>query len=496
MSLHARMSPAARAAITRQRRNARAASLLAGILGTVLLSLGLALLLIPPKQRIVIIPPITGGYEPDKPLVDPPKVRTSMSTPAAPGAPSMRHLRAHTIAPLSLPEVDPSDVVGPGVGESFPGVGVGDDLGDTGMQGDDFQPIPAGLRKRCTAADRLDRLQQAGAPTEADEHVLRALRFLKSTQAADGGWGRRHRSAMTGLALLAYLGHCETAISEEFGESCLNAITFLTDVGMKHDGRLVADTGERHWPYEQAIATYALAEAESFHRALAIRLPGLRDVVGKAGQLIIDGQHESGGWDYAYETEGSRGGDLSITGWQLQALKACKLTGLDFHDLRRCVRDGLDYVGERQAADGGFGYQSTRPAGDAAGASLTGVGMLSYQIWAQAAAAPVRKGERYAAGKLRFEWDGPECDLYAHYYLSQAMFRRGGDTWESYRPQIFDVLMPHQADDGSWPVPGGGAKPRAVGALFADDTPDGRHYRTALAALMLEVPYRYLPMSR
>jgi hypothetical protein len=97
---------------------------------------------------------------------------------------------------------------------------------------------------------------------------------------------------------------------------------------------------------------------------------------------------------------------------------------------------------------------------------------------------------------MRFEWDGPDCDLYAHYYLSQAMFRRGGTAWDKYQPQIFDSLLPNQSDDGSWPVPGGGSKPNAVGALFANNNPDGRHYRTTLAALMLEVPYRYLPMDR
>jgi hypothetical protein len=469
--------------------------MIAGILGTVVIALAFAVFLIEPQPVVRHIPPAYMRFDKDPPPPEAPKIPTSVSHPASLGARPVPNIRAQVAGPITLPEIDPSEVETAGLGLGLDGDGIGDEIGDAGP-GDDFGPIPRDFGKRCSPDDRLDRLRGAGAPPESEDHLVRALRFLKSTQAADGGWGQKNRPAMTGLALLAYLGHCETALSPEFGESCLRAITYLTDLGLRNDGRLVADTNDRHWPYEHAIATYALAEAESIHRPLGINLPQLRAVVGSAGRVIIDGQHPSGGWDYAYDTAGGRGGDLSITGWQLQALKACKLTGVDFRNLRPCVKRGLEYVGARQAENGGFGYQGTSPAGGAGGvASLTGVGMLSFQIWGEGSASPVRKGERYAAG-MKFGWDGPDCDLYAHYYLSQAMFRRGGSAWEKYRPQVFGTLLPSQADDGSWPVPGGGSKPRAVGALFANDTPDGRHYRTVLAALMLEVPYRYLPMSK
>ncbi|MCH7226490.1 prenyltransferase/squalene oxidase repeat-containing protein [Haloferula sp. A504] len=495
MSLHAQLSPAARAALERQRRGARVTSVIAGIAGTVLLSLALALFLMPaPEPTAKVVKWIDPGPE-TPPDIPPPTTRTTISNPAAPSARALPHIQPDIASPFSMPKVDPSDVESPGFGTGLDGDGLGDALGDEGMGNDGFIPLPPPVAGRCSQADRIDRLREAGVPSDSDEHVVRALRFLKSTQAADGGWGSRNRPAMTGLALLAYLGHCETSISEEFGDSCLKAILFLTDIGLEHNGRLVPHVSDRHWPYEQAIATYALAEAETFHRALGIQIPELRGVVAKAGQIIIEGQHASGGWDYAYDTEGTRGGDLSITGWQLQALKACKLTGLDFRNLRSCVKKGLEYTEARQSDDGGFGYQGTRPAGGST-AGLTGVGMLTFQIWGKASASPVRHGEKYAAKEMRFEWDGPDCDLYAHYYLSQAMFRRGGTAWDKYQPQIFDGLLPNQSDDGSWPVPGGGSKPNAVGALFANNNPDGRHYRTTLAALMLEVPYRYLPMDR
>ena len=39
---------------------------------------------------------------------------------------------------------------------------------------------------------------------------------------------------MTGISLLAYLAHCETPLSEEFGENVLKGISFLVDLGMKN----------------------------------------------------------------------------------------------------------------------------------------------------------------------------------------------------------------------------------------------------------------------
>ena len=38
---------------------------------------------------------------------------------------------------------------------------------------------------------------------------MKSLRWMKQTQNKDGSWGNR-KVAYTGLALLAYLGHCET----------------------------------------------------------------------------------------------------------------------------------------------------------------------------------------------------------------------------------------------------------------------------------------------
>ena len=73
------------------------------------------------------------------------------------------------------------------------------------------------------------------------------------------------------------------------------------------------------------------------------------------------------------------------------------------------------------------------------------------------------------------------------------MLQRGGTDWKFYNDLFRDQVLNNQDEDGSWKVPGGGKKLRAVAAeAFVKDNLDGKIYRTALCTLMLEVYYRFL----
>jgi hypothetical protein len=85
---------------------------------------------------------------------------------------------------------------------------------------------------------------------------------------------------------------------------------------------------------------------------------------------------------------------------------------------------------------------------------------------------------------------GPDRDpfnLYYWYYATLAMYQHGGDNWVLWNARVRDQLVRRQERgghaDGSW-------DPR----LCKDkhDSLGGRVYTTALAALTLEVYYRYL----
>lgn len=381
---------------------------------------------------------------------------------------------------------------GSGSGKGFGrGSGNGTGMGMGAGAGKLFGLIPETMRKRCTKEDRLARLKENGGTPACEDAVSKALQWFKANQNPDGSWGNNNKPAMTGFALLAYFGRCETPLSPEFGESCMKGIAYLVDFGMKNDGKLGTNTGDNGWVYEHAIATYALGEATTFCKDLKINVPSLAEVTQKAGQFIIDNQNENGGWAYLYKTspDGSHT-DLSIVGWQLQALKACSHTGIRFDGLNSSVNRGLDYVAQRQNENGGYGYSGTTSEVDYL--TLTGVGMLCNQVWGKGGRAEVRRASRYVLENTKFDFNSEYCDLYGHYYESQAMMQRGGEDWKRYNALFRDQLLNNQNADGSWKQPGGGQRPRAIAARYTGNSRDDQVYRNALCTLMLEVYYRFL----
>lgn len=490
MSHHAQLSPQAHDRYQAQRRSSTVLSIVISILSVALVGLLLAFLIL--ELPAAIIDPIIVYRRDliDEPPPRPKQLNTHRKPNPAPGGASVAIIVVNSTSEAAVPrpDVTPAESVPFGNGEGI-GIGIGDFDGfPNGVR----CPIPDSFSKRCGKEDRLNRLRESGGVIGIEDAVVKALRWLKANQGKDGSWGASNKVGMTGLALLAYLGHCETPVSEEFGESCMNAIAYLLDVAAKNQGKMATNFQDRHWPYEHALATYALAEAFTFGQVFRYNIPGHHDAVRDSGQWIIDNQHKSGGWDYSYEEAGARGGDLSITGWHIQALKACKATRIEFRNLRACANNALAYVEARQAPSGGFGYSGTTPAGGGV-YSLTGVGALSFQIWGKASHSAARKGVKYLQKNAILDYNGAQSDLYAHYYHSQAMMQHGGVAWTKYNENFAPQLLKAQHADGSFAQPGGGNKVEAVGGLFAQNNPEGIVYRNCLCALMLEVYYRYLP---
>ena len=90
---------------------------------------------------------------------------------------------------------------------------------------------------------------------------------------------------------------------------------------------------------------------------------------------------------------------------------------------------------------------------------------------------------KYIDRRSQFDYKKGPCNLYEHYYSSQAAMNNGGKSWEKYNAMFRDTLLEAQNADGSWPAP-----PEPGPAARNDPI-----YVTALATLMLEVYYRFLP---
>lgn len=355
------------------------------------------------------------------------------------------------------------------------GMGVGGNGGGTGRL---FAMMPQAMGKRCSKADRLQRLKENGGTPACEEAVVKGLRWLKTSQNGDGSWGNEHQTAMTGLALMAYFGHCETPLSPEFGETVVKGIAYLVSDGMQGGGKLGGDPAGQPFCYEHAIGTYALAEATTFCREIKFSVPNLVETTTKAGQFIINNQHSNGGWAYKYETSTGAHVDVSVVGWQIQALKACSHTGIEFANMGDCITKGLDYLATCQNELGAFGYMGPPPLGSAY-QPLTGVGMLCFQMWGQGKGAIARKAAKYTLDTTKFDFKS-DANLYAHYYESQAMIQRSSTEWKRYNDLFRDQLLSNQGADGSWGVPPG--SPHVKDTLFS----------TCLCTLMMEVYYRFL----
>ncbi|MDD5706313.1 MAG: terpene cyclase/mutase family protein, partial [Kiritimatiellae bacterium] len=188
---------------------------------------------------------------------------------------------------------------------------------------------------------RLSDLGQGNASTETA--VIRALRWLKQNQQADGSW-LNNKNAMTSLAILCFLAHDERpGVSREFGDSVQRGIEFL----------LRSQPADGQWPgnYEHFIAAYAMCEAYGMTMN-----PNLRASAERAVSVIIRGQHRSGGWDYAAKQ--SDRDDTSVTGWAAQALKAASMANFysDPAALDRACKLTVQGLMRNAHPDGGFGY--------------------------------------------------------------------------------------------------------------------------------------------
>lgn len=398
----------------------------------------------------------------------------------------------------SLPSLSngaPSSLSGAGLGPGWgPGSGNHHGLsnGPAGAMGlKSWQLIPEQMRKRCSKEDRLQRLKENGGTPQCDESVAKGLDWLKEHQNPDGSWGSTYKVAMTGFALLSYFGHCETTESVEFGNSCMKGIVYLVNTGLRNQGRLAENFSSNQWCYEHAIGTYALGEAATFSKDLKREVPSLMEITRQAGQYIIENQNSNGGWAYGYErSEGHV--DVSVTGWQIQALKACEHSGLKFTGISSAINQSLRYLNKCQNKNGGYGYTGETPAGDVRYFTLTGVGMFCNQMWGKGEQSEVRKAAKYIVHNSKFNYNSENADLYGHYYESQAMMQCGGEDWKFYNSMFRDQLLENQNEDGSWKSPGGGKKINAVGAMYVGDSAEAVVYRTSLCTLMLEVYYRFL----
>lgn len=364
-------------------------------------------------------------------------------------------------------------------------------------------------------------LAAGGGNAKTEASVMRALRWLKATQNSDGSWPN-NKVAMTGLAILTFLAHGDKpGESAEFGDTIQRAMEFLLAQQNKPENKGVLYTTSGSG-YAHAIATYAMCEAYGMTMN-----PNVRESANKALEVIINGQHPTGGWDYNWKQ--SDRDDTSVMGWASQALKAAIMADF-YHDpeaLERASKLSVKGFKKNGNPDGGFGYCGPAKGG------LTSVGTLCMQFHHAANDAYVKNSLENIIYGWNPIWVGSSpdkvvnektkelkqgdvvdgaCPQYYYYYGTQAVFQAGGNQWKKWNDKMWPSYVKAQfvtkkGEAGSAcncgqplcqrlkePYLDASGNEQELGHwVNVDQHGDRPIMDTCLAALQMMVYYRYLP---
>ena len=319
------------------------------------------------------------------------------------------------------------------------------------------------------------------ANTRADAAVRQALDWLKSSQRESGAWtlgDGREATSVTSLAVMAFLaaGHLPGEPGP-YREAIERGVRYVVTHQMKN-GLLASNTINGPM-YCHGISTLMLAEVVGLIPDPA-QASEVRQALARAVEVILRAQAarkidagQAGGWRYQPDSPDS---DLSVSGWQVMALRAARSAGCTVP--AEAIDRAVAYIQRCAVPGGGFSYQP----GGAPNNPRTGTGTLALEICGTHQSPEAVAGAEYLTKKENAPRWGSPYFFYEVYYVPQALFQVGDRYFRPYYPALVSLLLEHQDRDGSW-LSGDG-----------NDRTGGRPYCTAMAVLALAVEYRYLPI--
>ena len=148
--------------------------------------------------------------------------------------------------------------------------------------------------------------------------------------------GSNADSAMTGLALLAFLASGHTHLEGPYRDDVRRGLEYLMRT-QAADGNLAGQAAPYEFMYCHAMAACALSEAYGMTHDARLREPVRRAV----GYTLRAQDPIGGGWRY----RPGDAGDTSQLGWQLMVLKSAELAGIPIPDNTR--QGIIRYLAER-----------------------------------------------------------------------------------------------------------------------------------------------------
>ncbi|MFM2216114.1 MAG: hypothetical protein RL240_432 [Planctomycetota bacterium] len=383
----------------------------------------------------------------------------------------------------------------------------------------DMQRVPATYRMRFSP-DRMAYTLQQGGDDSTEFAVRNALAYLARTQQPNGSWpvaqeqpsiGRFAHTAMTGLAVLAFLGAGHSHLDGgPYAQNIQRGLDFLRSEQFPSgdlSGRLQIgqDPNVRFSRmYSHAMAGLAISEAYAITAD-----PMLLDSVQGGVRYTLNAMNpRTGGWRYDFATDDP--GDTSQFGWQAMLLNSAQGSGaVPLRGQHRvALQRFLDSV--TTGTYGGLAvYRNVTPDRRAAASQATAPmtaealairAMMDFPFSAQA----LGESQSMILKQLPGE---SEVNFYYWYYATLALYQSRGRlatqqaygqvvsnsdslaanrAWETWNASLKSTLLRTQVtsgiNEGSW-------DPNCVWGQYA-----GRTYSTAIGCLCLEVYYRYLPV--
>lgn len=319
---------------------------------------------------------------------------------------------------------------------------------------------------------------------KVDDAVDRGVVFLLSQQQENGSIrDRRHDTTMTSLAIMAMasVGH-QPVEDSRLGLAMRRGLDFvLSDTNQDDQGYFGRGDGSRM--YGHGITTLMLTEMvgmgadETQDRKMHQALQRAIELILRAQQVSKDGNYR-GGWRYEPD---SRDSDLSVSVWQLMALRSAKNDGMDVPS--EAIDEAVDYLqrsytsGKRNDEVGGFAYI---PSQNNPSFAMTSAGLLAMQVCGRYDALEVKNAADWLlAREPKFE---ERFFFYGCYYYAQGMHQRGEPFAQIAHEKVGKLLLPRQRSDGSWE------------ASDRQEQDAGLVYSTSMAILSLSVRHHFLPI--
>ncbi|MFQ5592396.1 MAG: prenyltransferase/squalene oxidase repeat-containing protein [Phycisphaerae bacterium] len=314
-----------------------------------------------------------------------------------------------------------------------------------------------------------------GITPETKRAIDAGLAYLARTQDRQGSWSNRgayggYPVAMTALAGLALLMDWNSTTQGRYAPNVDRAARYLMRAA-RPDGLIANSDMEARPMYGHGFSMLFFGQLYGMTEDIT-RARQIHEVLNRAVRLTARAQSPLGGWIYGPSSGGDEG---SVTITQVQALRSCRNAGVEVP--REVIDGAMEYLAMAQNSDGGIRYRAGTPGGSRP--PLSAAAVCCWYNAGEYDNPRASKALEHCKNTLSPDAAYRGHDFYAHLYYAQALYIGTDPFWNEYFEKRRDYLLARQRQDGSW---------------WGDNV--GDIYGTAVALIILQLPYNQLPLMQ